>query len=240
MNLIIDIGNSFVKAAVFQRGKIIGMRKFSEADREKEIKEIFNSHSPIEKIIVSDVTGEALFLEKFKVPLLELGPSTKLPFKNLYKTPETLGKDRIALMAAAVQHFPKKNVLVIDAGTCLTFDIKNKRDEYLGGSISPGLKMRFEALNHFTAKLPLIAPATGVELTGNDTESSILSGVIMGMIKEIDGVIEEYKALYEDLTVILTGGDAQLLSIRLKNSIFANSNFLFEGLNYILEFNNNQ
>ena len=163
-----------------------------------------------------------------------------MPFKNLYKTPHTLGLDRIALVTAAVKNYPDKNVLVIDAGTSITFDFKNEHEEYLGGSISPGLQMRFKALNTFTAALPLIEPKEDAEHIGTDTEEAIQSGVIWGVVTEIDGIINWYKKNYNDLTIILTGGDMLFLSKTLKNGIFANSNFLLEGLNYLILFNKNQ
>ncbi|MGB8374634.1 MAG: type III pantothenate kinase, partial [Salegentibacter sp.] len=153
---------------------------------------------------------------------------------------KTLGKDRIALTAAACLQYPGENVLVIDAGTCVTYDFKSEREEYLGGAISPGLSMRFRALHEFTSKLPLVAPEEKTELEGSSTEESINTGVLMGLRLEIDGMIDSYREKKKFLTVILTGGDMQILSVRLKNSIFANPNFLLSGLNYILEFNKTQ
>jgi type III pantothenate kinase len=161
-------------------------------------------------------------------------------FSNAYATPKTLGNDRIALVSAASKLYPSQNVLVIDVGTCITFDIINSENQYLGGAISPGLQMRYRALNTFTENLPLLEPQEEVNLIGNTTMMSMHSGVIFGIISEIDGVISMYKSQYKDLTIILTGGDSVFLCKRLKNSIFANSNFLLEGLNYILEFNKSQ
>jgi type III pantothenate kinase len=167
----------------------------------------------------------------------QLGPSSKTPFKNSYATPHTLGVDRIALATAAFYHNPKGNTLVIDAGTCITYDMLNDYGEYLGGAISPGLYMRYKALHEQTSKLPLLEPTDLVDFIGNSTESSIHSGVVNGMCQEIDGVIDQYKSRFTDLTVILTGGDALFLSKRLKNTIFADSKFLLTGLNYLLEYN---
>ncbi|HZJ36686.1 MAG TPA: type III pantothenate kinase, partial [Gillisia sp.] len=161
-------------------------------------------------------------------------------FTNLYATPNTLGNDRIALVSAASKHFPTENVLVIDAGTCITYDFKNNKNEYLGGAISPGMEMRYKAMHNFTENLPLLDREEEIKLIGNSTNYCMHSGVIYGITFEIDGIIAAYQGQYKDLTIILTGGDAQFLCKRLKNSIFANSNFLLEGLNYILEFNKSQ
>lgn len=156
-----------------------------------------------------------------------------VPFFNNYGSPRSLGVDRIALAAAAAVNYPKKNVLVIDAGTCITFEFKNANDEYLGGAIAPGIQMRFKALHDYTAKLPLVSLASVEDFIGNNTETSILSGVVNNVVQEIDGVINQYLARFEDLTVILTGGDTLFLAERVKNTIFANPNFLLEGLNAI-------
>lgn len=244
MNLIIDVGNSFVKTAVFQEGKLLTKEVIAKPDFRKKIENIFSEYPEIDQKIVSSVSGAS-----FKLPLelfdrgftLELNASTKLPFSNLYATPNTLGNDRKALVAAASKYYPDKDVLVIDAGTCLTFDYKNAQNEYLGGAISPGLNMRFKALNEFTANLPLMQPEEDFrKFIGDSTASSINAGVIHGMCREIEGVTADYFSRFGELIIIFTGGDAQFLSKRLKNGIFANSNFLLEGLNYILEFNKSQ
>ena len=171
--------------------------------------------------------------------VLRLDSNTKLPFKNLYKTPKTLGVDRMALVSASVNQYPDSNVLIIDAGTCITYDFVNSEGEYLGGAISPGIKLRYQSLNNFTANLPLLEAEIPNGIIGDSTSQAIHSGVINGILRELDGIIAEYQKKYPDLTVILTGGDSNFLSNQLKNSIFANSNFLLEGLNYILEFNTN-
>ena len=129
------------------------------------------------------------------------------------------------------------NVLIIDAGTCITFDFVTKDNDYLGGAISPGIRLRYKALNNLTANLPLLETTQPLTIIGNSTETAIHSGIVFGIINEIDGTIDYYKQKYPDLTVILTGGDTNFLSNQLKNSIFANSNFLLEGLNFILDYN---
>jgi type III pantothenate kinase len=138
-----------------------------------------------------------------------------------------------------VYHYPDNNVLIIDAGTCITYDFITNKNEYLGGAISPGIRMRYKGLNNLTANLPLLETKSPEDIIGSSTNSSIHSGVVNGVVNEIDGFINAYKEKYSYLTVILTGGDANFLSEQLKSSIFANSNFLLEGLNYILEFNSN-
>lgn len=243
MNLIIDVGNTLAKVAVFQNDEMLEKAVVEKETLGKKIAEIAVSHPQITGVVTSNVSKVTFSwpstLQK-KAKFIALGPDTKLPFENLYTTPKTLGNDRKALVAAASRKYQDRNVLVIDAGTCITYDFKNAENQFLGGGISPGLKMRFKALNSFTANLPLVEPQENLKLIGDSTLSSINSGVVFGVIKEIDGLIEEYAAKYEDLVTIITGGDAQFLSINLKNSIFANSNFLLEGLNYILEFNISQ
>tara|TARA_R110000868_G_scaffold122768_6_gene325516 strand:+ start:124 stop:855 length:732 start_codon:yes stop_codon:yes gene_type:complete len=240
MNLIIDVGNSFVKLAIFKGSKIIHKEVVETElvlERINFIKEKYNS---IKSAIISSVgklnEKDVKAIDKH-FNLTVLNPKTKLPFKNLYETPKTLGVDRIALVSASVNQFPEKNVLIVDAGTCITYDFVTSKNEYLGGAISPGLRMRYKALNNLTANLPLLHTEIPDNITGNSTKKSIHSGVVNGVLKEIDGVIDEYEQKYSDLTVILTGGDANFLSKQLKSSIFANSNFLLKGLNYILQFN---
>lgn len=243
MNLIVDVGNSSVKLAVFQESKLLESYSSSIKNFFKKFQEIKKDHPQIAFSILSSVIKDTSELEKIlekQTKLFVLNESTKLPFKNNYASPQTLGKDRLALVAAGSLKFQNKNLLVIDAGTCITFDFKNNVNEYLGGAISPGLQMRLKALNHFTAKLPLVDLDENVPLIGDSTQNSILSGVLNGASAELDGIIDRYKADYKYLTVILTGGDTQILSKRVKNSIFANPNFLLEGLNYILEYNKTQ
>lgn len=243
MNLIIDVGNSLAKVAVFQRDEMPVKWTGDKNELSSNIQNIFSRYPQIEGVIISKVSEAEILLPvdlKKNANVIDLGSETALPFENLYATPKTLGNDRKALIAAAVKEYPKRNVLVIDAGSCITYDFKNDREQYLGGSISPGLTMRFRALNAFTANLPLVKLQQNVMDIGNSTFHSINSGVVKGVLHEIDGFIQEYLLAFDDLVIIITGGDAQFLSINLKNSIFANSNFLLEGLNQILEFNNSQ
>ena len=240
MNLILDVGNSYVKLAVYSKNRLLKKVTFLHNDLHKEIPLILKKYRKINDVIVSSVGAlsrkdVAVLLNK--INCVFLNHKTKLPFANLYKTPKSLGVDRIALVSSAAVNYPNRNVLVIDAGTCITYDFLSEKNAYFGGAISPGLTIRYTSLNNLTANLPLLKPKAPKNLIGQTTKTSIHSGVVNGVLKEIDGTIDDYKQKYEDLTVILTGGDAKFLSKRLKNTIFANSNFLFEGLNYILEFN---
>ena len=239
MNLIIDVGNTRVKAAVFEKDTIVEVVVVDKRKILSEIKKILKKHQ-IAIGIMSNVASISEFkIEKLKklLNLKRVSSATNVPFSNLYKTPKTLGVDRIALVAGAVIQFKNKNVLVIDAGTCITFDFVNSKAEYLGGAISPGINMRFKSLNKFTANLPMLEKNEIEDFVGGNTNESMNSGVVNGVIQEIDGVINQYKEKYTDLTVVLTGGDTNFLSKQLKSSIFANQNFLLQGLNEILIFN---
>jgi type III pantothenate kinase len=240
MNLIIDVGNTYVKFAVFSKA-LLKERVVGNVDDFNEMAiDVLKSFPYVRQAIISSVGNlkqSHIDFLKSKLRVLELSHQLKLPFVNLYATPKTLGVDRIALVSASVEQFPDKNVLIIDAGTCITYDFINTKNEYLGGAISPGIRLRYKTLNNLTANLPLLETQMPDDILGDSTQNSIHSGVVIGVLKEIDGVIDEYVKKYSDLTIILTGGDTNFLSNQLKNSIFANSNFLLEGLNFILEYN---
>ncbi|MGB5418217.1 type III pantothenate kinase [Algibacter sp.] len=243
MNLIIDVGNSFVKLAVFKSNELIDKTIVEIDDLIGAVNLISEKYGSIKRAIVSSVgslKNKDITEIKKHFELLVLNSETQLPFKNCYKTPKTLGVDRIALVCGSIGQFPGRNVLIIDAGTCVTYDFINSDNEYWGGAISPGISTRYKSLNNLTANLPLLELEMPKQIMGDSTEESIHSGVVYGILNEIDGVIESYKLKYSDLTVILTGGDAKFLSKQLKSSIFANPNFLLEGLNFILQFNSNE
>lgn len=240
MNLIIDAGNTSVKLAIFKKTEIIHLESVATSDFVTALKIIFKSYPKIQSAIISSVG--ALSKEQMNVLAVfcevhELSNASKVPFKNSYASPQTLGVDRLALTTAAFYFNPHQNNLIIDAGTCITYDMLNDFDEYLGGAISPGVQMRYNAMHNQTAKLPLLEKKEILDYIGNTTENCIHSGVVNGVTLEIDGVINLYKSRFEDLTIILTGGDALFLSKRLKNTIFADSKFLLKGLNYLLEYN---
>jgi len=240
MNLVLDLGNTASKLAVFEAGDLIVHKRCENAALTANYLALKKKYTGIERSLISNVghIPDRLKIVLDKDPKVHfLSPRSKVPFKNAYTTPHTLGVDRIALVSAAAMQYPQRNVLVIDAGTCITYDFIDAAAHYRGGAISPGLRMRYTGLHNFTAKLPLLEVEVPVDLIGDSTEQSIHSGVILGTIKEIDGLIEAYQLRYKDLTVILTGGDAKFLSDQLKNSIFANSNFLLIGLNYLLDYN---
>ncbi len=240
MNLVIDAGNTHIKFAVFRRDVLLHVETSPEAGFADHIKSLFEQYPNIERAIISSVSNLQDYAADVVSVFCEvyvLSPRSKIPFKNSYATPQTLGPDRLALATAAFFENPKGNTLVIDAGTCITYDVVNDYGEYLGGAISPGLYMRYNALHEFTERLPKLTPENILDFIGNATESSIHSGVVNGLCLEIDGVIEQYKSRFQDLTVILTGGDAQFLSKRLKSTIFAHSNFLLKGLNQLLDYN---
>jgi len=239
MNLSIDIGNSRVKLAAFKEDKCLEVLVTNKRQLLDEITYL-NAKYTIKAAIISSVSGIDVLISKkienlFKV--VYLNSNLKFPFTILYKTIDTLGVDRLALMAAAVKKYPKKNVLVIDAGTCLTYDFMTKEANYLGGAISPGILMRYKALNNQTEKLPLLTPEQPKNIIGDSTQQSIHSGVCTGVVNEIEGIISQYNKKYPNLTVVLTGGDTNFLSEKLKSVIFANPNFLLEGLNHILNHN---
>ena len=236
MNLVIDIGNTQIKVAVFQQTILIFKDQFHLDEVISRVLSITEQYT-IKRAIISHVTNldRSVILELEKmVNLIELNPQTKLPFANKYLTPKTLGVDRLALVAGAKGQFPDKNVLVIDAGSCITLDFLNHDGIYMGGDISPGIEMRYKAVNHYTANLPLLKKTEILPELGDSTENAIHRGILNGVIQEIEGVISQYKRKYQKLTVVLTGGDTIFLAKNLKSSIFAIPNFLLEGLNSIL------
>lgn len=240
MNLVIDVGNTLVKLGVFDLEDLKQRTTCIKKDFLGTLDEISKSFPSIENSIVSSVsnlTSHQLLELQQRFPVLNLTHHTKLPFVNKYATPNTLGIDRIALVSAAAAQYPKKNILIIDAGTCITYDFITSNNDYLGGGISPGIVLRYKSLHTFTEKLPLLDASNPIDFLGNNTTTAIHSGVVNGVLYEIDGFIDDFKKKWDDLTVILTGGDAHFLRDSIKNDIFANSNFLLEGLNHILEFN---
>ena len=168
----------------------------------------------------------------------KLSHQSKMPLTTPVGKPSDIGADRLALMAAAVDLFPTHNNLVIGLGSAITYNFVNKNKEFLGGGISPGMEMRFKSLKLFTAKLPLVEKDWNLPLIGYDTRTNILSGVILGMAKEIDGMIDAYAERYRNFNVVLTGGDAPYFVYHLKNRIFADPDLIFKGLYAISEHNN--
>jgi len=240
MNLVTDIGNTLTKLAVFNKSEMIYFNK-TDIITEEIFKELITQFKTINKAFISTVSDipDALItkLNDNKIKTYIFDTATQLPFINKYKTPETLGKDRIAAVAGAYYLYPGNNVLIVDAGTAITFDLINSKGEYLGGNISPGLDMRFKALNQYTSKLPLLKSETDFSLIGESTNQAIINGVQNGLIFEIEGYIKSLKTTYTDLIILITGGNAQFFEYRLKKSIFVVSNLTLIGLNTILEHN---
>jgi len=242
-NLILDFGNTFYKLAVFEQGELI----YKSSGTELKLRDLFalqERFPKLNRVIYASVVELNLkiidyFLQEFET--LELTHQTPIPIKNNYLTPITLGKDRLAAAVGAAKLFPQKNLLVIDAGSSITYELITKEGSYLGGSISPGISMRFKSLHHYTGKLPLISPSeNNVNLLGRNTEESILSGVIRGVFAEVDGMIDQYKDVHSDIFVLFTGGDLKHFDKNLKNNIFAAENLVLQGLNFILEYNDNK
>jgi type III pantothenate kinase len=242
MHLVIDIGNTQIKAAVFEQNTLLKKEIIAYKDWQISLKKVLKNFSEISILVVASV-GK---LEKSDFLTLDSGLNvyfitreSKFPFNNLYASPSTLGIDRMILASGAVLQFPKKNRLVIDAGTCITYDFIDSNDNYLGGAISPGIRLRYESLHNYTAKLPLLKKEKPIEIVGNSTTQSIHSGVINGISFEIEGFINSVLDKNDNFIIILTGGDAVFLAERLKNTIFANPNFLLESLNQTFQYNNN-
>jgi type III pantothenate kinase len=240
MNLVIDIGNSSVKGAVYDGGQVIASLHWQDSFPEK-LAELLNTHPDIRRAILSSVrkddAGMTGVLEKTGVKLLILDDQTALPLRNRYRSADTLGKDRLAAAVGASARYPGKNLLIIDAGTAITIDFVSAEDDYLGGNISPGLTMRFRSLHEFTDNLPLVNTTDSSTLLGDDTESAICAGVVNGILFEIDEYINRQKLHYPDLVVIMTGGDALFFEKKLKNSIFVDLDLNLHGLHRILDYN---
>ncbi|MDG2173302.1 MAG: type III pantothenate kinase [Flavobacteriaceae bacterium] len=240
MNLIIDIGNTNTKIAVFEYDNIIEIDIINAENTIKAINKFLCKYKAINKAIISNVseTNNSTLINKISIDNVYcLSDKLKLPFNNMYKSKETLGSDRKALVSAAIKHYPNNNVLIIDAGTCITTDFIDASGNYHGGSISPGINMRYGVLSEKTSNLPKLERKYPLHITGSSTEDSIHSGIINGIVYEIREYISEYQKQYNDINIILTGGDSDFLSKPLKISIFANRNFLLEGLNFILNLN---
>ncbi len=236
MLLAIDVGNTRIKYAVFEGDTVVGFAFFATSDMKWHAENILRSHPEITDIVVAsvgDLDREAFLWGK---KLHFVSHQDRFPFDNRYATPTTLGIDRMVLASGAVLRFPGQNRLVIDAGTCITYDFVNDSDQYLGGAISPGIRLRYEAMHRYTAKLPLLERTQPRDMIGNSTAESIHSGVVNGVIGEIDGFIDRYRAQHSNFIIILTGGDAEFLAGSLKNTIFAHSNFLLESLNQTFQY----
>ena len=239
MNLVLDFGNTQKKIALFADKSLVLVQSHSHISKQV-IKEFTENHPAINSCILSSVIKHPSDINNFlqkKFNFIELNEHTPIPITNKYETKSSLGNDRLAAAVAGSAKFPGENVLIINAGTALTCDFVNDRGDYLGGSISPGMRMRFTALHTFTDKLPLMSYQETARLIGTNTGKSIVSGVINGMVAEIVGICRCYREKYRGLKIILSGGDLDYFDKRLKISIFAFPNIVVHGLQQILSFN---
>ena len=239
MNFIIDTGNTLTKLALYQGREMVAYSSFPGIDIE-HIRHFCDANAFINNAIISTVKEYPSEIDSFiskQYTTIFFSHETPVPVVNSYSTPETLGKDRLAAVIGAKQLLPDCDILVIDAGTAITYDLINAEGEYLGGGISPGIAMRYKALHTFTGRLPLLDYYDDAQLIGEDTASSIHSGVLNGALAEMKGIIKGYQLLYPNLKIILTGGDHNYFDKRLKIKTFAAPNLVLEGLNLILNFN---
>jgi type III pantothenate kinase len=237
---VIDIGNSYTKVVNFEDDVIKKTLKFENYSN--DILQLIKTVKKVDYVIISSVSDYTYnrILPKIKQKTKNIFVFThksKTPIINKYKSPETLGLDRLAAIIGANYLYPNKNILVFDAGTALTIDFINDKNEYIGGNISPGIETRFKALNNYTSKLPLLKKSENFSEIGKTTQEAIIAGVQKGIIFEVDAYIEEFKKNYNNLTVIFTGGDSFFFEKNLKNTIFANSNLVSIGLYKVLKFN---
>jgi len=238
MNLILDIGNTRTKIGVFKKHRLIKKIIWDQWSF-TEVKELLEQRK-ITHITLSTVKGLPKRVDNFfqkHFYYINLDAHTPLPIHNHYKTPQTLGKDRLAAAVGAFAEYPGQHNLVIDAGTCIKYDLITATGDYYGGSISPGIDMRFQAMHHFTAKLPLIKRGVIRKLVGNNTQTALQTGVQIGVLAEVEGFIRKYEDVYGEINVILTGGDAVFFAKKLKTQIFVNQNLVLKGLNKILNHN---
>ncbi len=242
MNLAIDIGNTRWKLAWFEDGEIVEKQVLQDESTEKIMKTVTNHN--VENIILSSVGAipKDQLLQYFdeNYYFVHLTAKTPIPIVNEYRTPETLGLDRLAAVVGAHHLFPNESNLVIDAGTCITFDLISANGHYKGGNISPGISMRLEAMHYFTAKLPKMAIGETENWIGYDTSSALKNGAQWGAIFEIESFCNRSEQKFESINVILTGGDADFLAKKLKRKIFVNHDLVLSGLNKILDYNAKQ
>jgi len=235
----LDIGNTRTKLAMFENNSLLKTEYLVTKNLKEELLFFFKNFQIKPKIILASVVHlDSMLLEWLQeyTDFIQVNHTTPLPLINKYETPHTLGIDRLVVAAGSTIVYPNTARLIIDAGTCITYDFVNAKNEYLGGAISPGLQLRYKALNEYTDKLPYLQTEEIDYFIGQNTNQSIQSGVINGIVAEIDNIIDRYKKDYPDLTIILTGGDTVFLAKRLKNIIFATPNFLSESLNYIYQY----
>ena len=239
LTVCLDFGNTRLKAALFEGDQLKEIKTLSD-DELSTINARLDLWKP-QRCILSSVIRPHPELDTLlasRTVFHKINVHTRLNFNINVGKPETVGADRLALMAAAVHFFPGKNNLIIGLGSCITYNFINQYGHFLGGSISPGMDMRFRAMHEFTAKLPLVESNWNYPLIGYDTKTNLQSGVICGMVCEIEGIIGRYASKYSNFNVVLTGGNSAYFASQLKNKIFADAQFLFKGLYALSELNN--
>jgi type III pantothenate kinase len=235
----LDFGNTRLKAGIFNNDHFEGELVLTD-DSEASIASLLQQFQP-HKVVLSSVINHRADLETQLAAgraFHMLSHLTQINFTTPVGKPETIGADRLALMAAAAHFYPKQNNLVIALGSCITYNFINQYQQFLGGAISPGLDMRFKSMHDYTAKLPLVSADWNFPLIGYDTKTNLQSGVIIGIINEIEGFIEKYGEKYGNFNVVLTGGNSTYFASQLKYKIFADQHFLFKGLYALSEINN--
>ncbi|HEU0110137.1 MAG TPA: type III pantothenate kinase [Flavisolibacter sp.] len=239
ITICLDFGNTRLKTAIFQND-VLKEVIILNGQPDEHLKQLLNTYAPQHSVLSSVIEHDSRVEEVLasNTKFHKLTNTSKLPFTIPVGRPETMGADRLAIAAASVFLFPQKNNLSIGLGSCITFNFINQDNELLGGSISPGMEMRFKAMNHFTARLPLVEATWNVPLIGYDTKTNLQSGVVLGMAAEIDGIIDLYAKKYGNFNVLLTGGDIGIFEPHLKNKIFADPDLIFKGLYAISQINN--
>ncbi|MFT6334677.1 MAG: type III pantothenate kinase [Saprospiraceae bacterium] len=237
MNLCIDIGNTRIKIGIFDNGTMVHNDAFHTMN-EEEVNELIKKYKITEAISSSTRKSVSVFEKrvKSKVSLIRLNHKTLVPIDNMYLTPKTLGKDRLAVAIGCTKVYPNKNCLIIDAGTCITYDIITADKKYLGGNISPGLRMRAQAMDTMTSTLPLVEPVYNKDYIGKNTVTAMQNGVVYGTLLEIESLIAMIKQDIGDINVIITGGDAPFFEDLLKTKIFVHSFLVLEGLDATINY----
>ena len=234
--LVVDAGNTNIKLGCFENEQLIRVQRFDHNELDALKNAIAHSNSTqlaISSVIASEISEQLLQLK----PGLIISPTTPIPIPNNYGTPKTLGMDRLCNAVAVASKMETNYGVSIDIGTCIKFDIVNKTEGYLGGSIAPGINLRYKSLNEYTENLPLLSNKTATSIVGKDTKKSMQSGVINGMRAEIEGLVSYYESQFQSLTFFMTGGDAKFFDIQGKNNIFAVENLTLEGLFEIYKHN---
>jgi type III pantothenate kinase len=236
--LCLDFGNTRLKVALFENAELKEVVVLND-NPVAQLQEILEKHQPSRSILSSVIAHDEKVEELLKIKTVfhKLSNESQLPFVIPVGKPETVGADRLAIAAASVFLFPQKNNLVIGSGSCITYNFVNQSHEFLGGSISPGMEMRFKAMHHFTARLPLVQADWNVPLIGYDTKTNLQTGVVLGIAKEMDGMIDAYKEKFGNFNAVLTGGDIAIFEPHLKNKIFADPDLIFKGLYAISQIN---